>query len=42
MKHAILPREQWTTKEEDVDYLGHLIEQVQKERLEKKEWDGLQ
>ncbi|XP_003386823.1 PREDICTED: cytochrome b-c1 complex subunit 7-like [Amphimedon queenslandica] len=39
MKHSILPRDQWTKPEEDVQYLTPLIEQVTKEFLERKAWE---
>ncbi|XP_022710440.1 cytochrome b-c1 complex subunit 7-like [Varroa jacobsoni] len=34
----ILPKEQWTKPEEEVDYLTPYIKQVEAEEAEKKEW----
>merc|ERR1739848_501962 len=41
LKHQILPREEWTSDEEDVPYLTTLIEQAKKERLERAEFDRM-
>ncbi|XP_032664260.1 cytochrome b-c1 complex subunit 7-like [Odontomachus brunneus] len=35
----ILPEEQWTKFEDDVMYLKPYIEEVEKERKEREEWD---
>ncbi|CAH3156203.1 unnamed protein product [Pocillopora meandrina] len=39
MKHSILPKEHWTTSEEDTMYIQPLIDQVKKERIEREMWD---
>ncbi|XP_022788101.1 cytochrome b-c1 complex subunit 7-like [Stylophora pistillata] len=39
MKHSILPKEHWTTSEEDTMYIQPLIDQVKKERIERQMWD---
>ncbi|KAK6906033.1 hypothetical protein V866_004874 [Kwoniella sp. B9012] len=39
MGHKKLPKEQWTTPEQDVRYLTPLIEQVVAEEAERAEWD---
>merc|ERR1712002_566583 len=41
MKHQILPKEEWTKPEEDIFYLGPLIEQAKNERKEREQWDRL-
>ncbi|KYQ47783.1 Cytochrome b-c1 complex subunit 7, partial [Trachymyrmex zeteki] len=37
--HRILPKEQWTKYEEDVEYLRPYLDEVQKEIEEKKRWE---
>lgn len=37
--HRILPKEQWTKCEEDVRYLEPYLEEVQREREEREEWE---
>ncbi|KAL9962752.1 hypothetical protein ACROYT_G031890 [Oculina patagonica] len=39
MKHQILPKDLWTTKEEDTMYLQPYIDQIKKEKLEREMWD---
>lgn len=39
MKHSILPKEHWTTSEEDTMYIQPLVDQVKKERIERQMWD---
>lgn len=39
MSHRILPKEQWTKFEEDVRYLEPYLEEVQREREEREEWN---
>merc|ERR1712080_328250 len=41
LKHAILPKEQWTKPEEDVIYLSDVVKQVKKEREERERYDQL-
>ncbi|XP_034937342.1 cytochrome b-c1 complex subunit 7-like [Chelonus insularis] len=36
---TILPKEQWTTMEEDVRYLQPYIDEIKKEIQEKEEWE---
>ncbi|XP_057684168.1 cytochrome b-c1 complex subunit 7 [Corythoichthys intestinalis] len=38
MKHQILPKEQWTKYEEDVQYLTPYLTEVIRERKEREEW----
>ncbi|XP_043238770.1 cytochrome b-c1 complex subunit 7-like [Amphibalanus amphitrite] len=38
LSHQILPREQWTTFDEDIRYLKPYLEEVRKENREKAEW----
>ncbi|XP_068189131.1 cytochrome b-c1 complex subunit 7 [Antennarius striatus] len=38
MKHQILPKNQWTTFEEDSAYLKPYLEEVIRERKEREEW----
>ncbi|KAL8578424.1 hypothetical protein ACOMHN_014923 [Nucella lapillus] len=38
-RKEILPKEEWTKMEEDVRYLTPIVSDVEKERLEKQEWD---
>lgn len=39
MKHAQLPKEQWTTEAEDIQYLSPYLEQARAELKEKKQWN---
>jgi len=39
MKHQILPKDQWTTKEEDTMYLQPYLDLIKKEKLERQMWD---
>ncbi|XP_014885942.1 cytochrome b-c1 complex subunit 7 [Poecilia latipinna] len=38
MKQQILPKDQWTKYEEDVNYLTPYLEEVIRERKEREEW----
>nr|KAG5701090.1 hypothetical protein BaRGS_002566 [Batillaria attramentaria] len=38
-RKEILPREEWTQMEQDVRYLTPYIKEVERERLEREEWD---
>ncbi|XP_010771282.1 cytochrome b-c1 complex subunit 7 [Notothenia coriiceps] len=38
MKQQVLPKEQWTKFEEDVQYLSPYLKEVVQERKEKEEW----
>ncbi|XP_077446849.1 cytochrome b-c1 complex subunit 7 [Stigmatopora argus] len=38
MKQQVLPKEQWTKYEEDVQYLTPYLDEVIRERKEKEEW----
>eukprot|EP00745_Piridium_sociabile_P017475 TRINITY_DN26289_c0_g1_i11.p1 TRINITY_DN26289_c0_g1~~TRINITY_DN26289_c0_g1_i11.p1 ORF type:complete len:119 (-),score=38.31 TRINITY_DN26289_c0_g1_i11:783-1139(-) len=38
-RKEILPKEEWTQMDEDVRYLALLVKDVEKERLEREEWD---
>lgn len=37
--HRILPEEQWTKCDEDVRYLEPYLEEVERERLEREDWE---
>lgn len=37
--HRILPKEQWTKWDEDVRYLEPYLEEVERERLEREDWE---
>ncbi|XP_034252795.1 cytochrome b-c1 complex subunit 7-like [Thrips palmi] len=39
MTHQILPESQWTKIEEDLPYLSPILEEVEKEIAEKKNWE---
>ena len=39
-QHKLLPKEEWTTKETDVPYLGPIIKQVEAELAEKDALDA--
>ncbi|KAM5352597.1 hypothetical protein ACJ41O_005319 [Fusarium nematophilum] len=41
IQHKLLPKEQWTTKAQDVPYLQPVIEQVAAEKAEKNELDSI-
>ncbi|XP_011298108.1 cytochrome b-c1 complex subunit 7-like [Fopius arisanus] len=36
---VVLPKEQWTKREEDVHYLRPYLDEVLKEKKEKEDWD---
>ncbi|KYN40392.1 Cytochrome b-c1 complex subunit 7 [Trachymyrmex septentrionalis] len=38
--HRILPKEQWTKYEEDVDYLTPYLDEIEKENEEKARWEA--
>ncbi|XP_050477369.1 cytochrome b-c1 complex subunit 7-like isoform X2 [Bombus huntii] len=40
VEHKILPKEQWTKWEEDVEYLTPYVEEVRRERAERAKWDA--
>ncbi|XP_033193656.1 cytochrome b-c1 complex subunit 7 isoform X2 [Bombus vancouverensis nearcticus] len=40
VEHKILPKEQWTKWEEDVEYLTPYVEEVKRERAERAKWDA--
>ncbi|XP_050599989.1 cytochrome b-c1 complex subunit 7-like [Bombus affinis] len=40
VQHKILPKEQWTKWEEDVEYLTPYVEEVRRERAERAKWDA--
>ncbi|ERT01787.1 ubiquinol-cytochrome c reductase subunit 7 [Sporothrix schenckii 1099-18] len=42
IQHKLLPKEQWTKAEEDVPYLGPLIEQIEAEIKERHELDNVE
>jgi ubiquinol-cytochrome c reductase subunit 7 len=39
LMHQTLPKEKWTTPEQDVRYLQPLIEQARRERMERESFD---
>lgn len=39
LQKVILPKEEWTKFEEDKLYLSPIVEQVEKERLEREKWE---
>ncbi|CAO1636315.1 unnamed protein product [Sympodiomycopsis kandeliae] len=39
--HRDLPKDQWTKPEEDVPYLRPLIEEIEQEERERREWDTI-
>ncbi|XP_033307706.1 cytochrome b-c1 complex subunit 7-like isoform X2 [Bombus bifarius] len=40
VEHKILPKEQWTKWEEDVEYLTPYVEEVKREQAERAKWDA--
>ncbi|XP_060819714.1 cytochrome b-c1 complex subunit 7-like [Bombus pascuorum] len=40
VEHKILPKEQWTKWEEDVEYLTPYVEEVRREQAERAKWDA--
>ncbi|XP_028400528.1 cytochrome b-c1 complex subunit 7-like [Dendronephthya gigantea] len=39
MKHQLLPKEEWTKPEEDVEYLSPILDSVIEERKERERWN---
>jgi len=39
--HKDLPKEQWTTQEQDVRYLTPLVEEAVQEDIERAQWDNM-
>lgn len=39
LMHRILPKEQWTKFEDDVPYLTPYLDEINKEKKEKEEWE---
>ncbi|KOX78137.1 Cytochrome b-c1 complex subunit 7 [Melipona quadrifasciata] len=35
----LLPKEQWTKFEEDIEYLSPYVDEVKRERAEREQWD---
>ncbi|XP_043591427.1 cytochrome b-c1 complex subunit 7-like [Bombus pyrosoma] len=40
VQHKILPKEQWTKWEEDVEYLTPYVEEVRREQAERAKWNA--
>ncbi|XP_046841684.1 cytochrome b-c1 complex subunit 7-like isoform X2 [Xenia sp. Carnegie-2017] len=39
MKHQLLPKEEWTKPEEDIEYLSPILEEVKAEKKERESWN---